>query len=104
MALIEMRDVWQRREEREILKNINVLKSDVLKGASESLNLDEALIALAISAKYNKDTEKCVKMLGKLNNCDIHVTYLPSEGDDVGLIKLRMNVTTDAKLTFRNSS
>ena len=88
----------------EILKNINILKKDVLKGASESLNLDEALIALAISAKYNKDTEKCIKMLGKLNNCDIHITYLPSEGDDVGLIKLRMNVTTDAKLTFSNSS
>ncbi|MBW2980394.1 DUF1846 domain-containing protein [Candidatus Woesearchaeota archaeon] len=87
----------------EIIKNVNILKGDILKGTSESLNLDETLIALAVSAKYNKETKKCIKMLGKLNNCDMHVTYLPSEGDEAGLIKLRMNVTTDAKLTFRNT-
>ena len=88
----------------EVLNRINVLKRDVLKGASESLNLDEALVALAISAKYNKDTERCINMLGRLNNCDMHVTHLPSEGDEAGLIKLRMNITTDAKLPFRNGS
>lgn len=88
----------------EILENVNMLKRDVLKGASESLNLDEALVALAISAKYSKDTEKCVKMLAKLNNCEMHITHLPSEGDEAGLIKLRMNVTTDAKLPIKNNA
>ncbi|MFO8015689.1 MAG: DUF1846 family protein [Candidatus Woesearchaeota archaeon] len=86
----------------EVIKRVNMLKRDVLKGASESLNLNEALVALAISAKYNPDTEKCVRTLGMLNNCDMHLTHLPSEGDEAGLIKLRMNVTTDANIPLKD--
>lgn len=85
-----------------VLHNVNILKRDILKGTSESLNLDEALVALAISSEHNKDTEKCIKMLAKLNNCDMHITHLPSEGDEAGLVKLRMNVTTDAKLPLKS--
>lgn len=82
----------------EVLNNVNMVKKDVLKGTSESLNLDETLIALAISSRFNPVTEKCVKMLSRLNNCDMHATHLPNKGDEDGLIKLRMNVTTDSKL------
>jgi len=83
-----------------ILENIGTLKKEVLDRKSESLNLEEALVALSISAASNPMAEVGVKMLKKLKDCEMHVTHLPSGGDEAGLIKLRMNVTTDAKLPF----
>lgn len=88
----------------DIVKRVNILKRDILKGTSESLNLDEALVALAISAKYSKDTERCIQMLAKLSNCEMHVTHLPSEGDEAGLVKIGLNVTTDSKFAALNGS
>ncbi|MBN1755881.1 DUF1846 family protein [bacterium] len=87
----------------EILKNISLLKKKVLKGASESLNLDETLIALATSARYNPQTRTAVWKLGELYNCEMHVTHLPLEGDEAGLVKLRMNITTDAQIPSINN-
>ncbi|MBN2543357.1 DUF1846 family protein [bacterium] len=88
---------------KKIIDNVNILKKEILKGTSESLNLDETLIALAISANFDEKAGACIHMLNKLSNCDMHVTHLPVEGDEAGLVKLRMNVTTDAELPNWNS-
>ena len=83
-----------------VIQNINNLKKDVLGRKSESLNLEETMIALAISSASDKNAEKSIKMLSKLKYCDMHVTHLPSPGDDAGLLKLMLNVTSDTQFAI----
>jgi len=40
--------------------------------------------------------------LGKLKNlegCEMHVTHLPKPGDENGIMRLNINITTDAKIS-----
>ena len=40
-----------------------------------------------------------MKELGKLKDCEMHMTHIPSDGDEGGLRKLGINMTTDANST-----
>ncbi|MDQ7794437.1 MAG: DUF1846 family protein [bacterium] len=80
-----------------IITNINDLKKGVLGGRSESLDLSETLIALAISAATNPTAQVCLDRLSELKGCDMHTTHAPSHGDEDALRKLGVNVTTDAR-------
>jgi len=84
---------------RSVINNIGALKKDTLGMKSESLDVEEILIALSISATTNPAAEEAMKELGKLNGCQMHLTHLPSEGDEGGLRKLGINMTTDANPT-----
>jgi len=42
-----------------------------------------------------------VRMLKELEGCEMHSTHLIGKGDENGLRKLRMNVTTDLLPTSR---
>ncbi|MFH1678616.1 MAG: DUF1846 domain-containing protein, partial [Candidatus Omnitrophota bacterium] len=84
---------------RSVINNISVLKKDILGMKSESLDVEEILVALSISAINNPAAEAAMKELGKLNRCQMHLTHLPSEGDEGGLRKLGINMTTDANPT-----
>jgi len=84
---------------RAVINNIGALKKDTLGMKSESLDLEEILIALSISATSNPAAEVGMKELGRLNGCQMHLTHLPSEGDEGGLRKLGINMTTDANPT-----
>ncbi|NMC62493.1 MAG: DUF1846 domain-containing protein [SAR324 cluster bacterium] len=84
-----------------IIKSLVTLKQDILLGKSPSLNVEETLIALAISAASNSTSAHCMKMLKLLKGCEMHTTHEIGRGDENGLRKLRMNVTTDAHPTSR---
>ncbi|MFC1658139.1 DUF1846 domain-containing protein [Candidatus Omnitrophota bacterium] len=84
---------------RAVVNNISALKKDTLGMKSESLDVEEILIALSISATANPAAEAGMKELGKLNGCQMHLTHLPSEGDDGGLRRLGISMTTDANPT-----
>ena len=71
------------------------LKKDVLKGREVSLNLDETLIALGISASSNPAAQAAVEKLPELRNCEVHITHMPTPGDEAGLRKLGVNLTSD---------
>ena len=85
-----------------IINQINTLKEDVLKGDPESLDLEEALIALSISATTNHTAELAMKKLIELRGCEMHMTHIPTPGDDVGLKMLGVNITTDGKFSSHN--
>lgn len=85
-----------------IINQIAKLKEDILKTDSESLDLEECLIALAISATTNHTAELAMKKLGELKNCEMHMTHIPTPGDEVGLKRLGVNLTTDGKFSSRN--
>lgn len=80
---------------REVIKNVTVMKRDILSSRGVSLNLDEILICLAMSASISENAKKAMKHLPDLKNCEVHLTHIPSAGDSIGLRKLGMHVTSD---------
>ncbi len=84
-----------------VLKSIEKLKTKTLEMKSESLNLDETLIALSASSLTNPETKKAIEKLENLKNCEMHITHIPTNGDRSGLRKTGLNVTTDAIPTIK---
>ncbi len=84
-----------------VIKDINDLKTKILGEKTESLNVEEILIALAFGASINPTAKKCLDKLKDLRDCEMHTTHVLSSGDEGGLRKLGINVTTDAKLTIK---
>jgi len=60
-----------------------------------SLDLEETLIALSIGATMNPGAQVAVDKLKELRGCEVHLTHIPTPGDDAGLRKLGVNLTTD---------
>jgi len=85
-----------------IIAGITKLKEGILNAESESLDLEETLIALAISATSNHTAELAMNKLSELKNCEVHMTHIPTPGDEVGLKRLGVNLTTDGKFSSRN--
>jgi uncharacterized protein (UPF0371 family) len=86
----------------QIINQISKLKEGVLNLEPESLDLEEMLIALSISATTNHTAEIALKRLVELKGCEMHMTHLPTPGDEVGLKMLGVNLTSDGKFSSRN--
>ena len=86
----------------EILDSVGAVKRDVLKLRRWSLDLGEMLIALSISMAYNPAAKLAVKQLAKLNNCEMHLSHLPTPGDEAGLRKLGINLTSEPVFASRD--
>lgn len=85
-----------------VIASLKILKKDVLQGKMISLDLEETLIALAISANSNPAAEMAVKSLKELRGCEVHMTHIPTPGDEAGLRKLGVNPTSDPKFSSKN--
>ena len=77
-----------------IMSSVRYLKDKVLDGRRVSMDLDEVLISLAISAANNPAAHKAIDCLMELRGCEVHLTHLPSAGDEAGLRKLGINLTS----------
>jgi uncharacterized protein (UPF0371 family) len=86
----------------QVIGQISHLKEGILNGEQESLDLEETLIALSISATTNHTAEIAMKKLVELRGCEMHITHIPAPGDEVGLKMLGVNITTDGKFSSRN--
>jgi uncharacterized protein (UPF0371 family) len=69
---------------------------------SESLDLEETLIALAMSASTNPTAEAAMERIEDLRGCEVHTTHMPSPGDEIGLKRLGVNLTADANFVSKN--
>ncbi len=78
-----------------IIESLAHFKKDVLNGKMLSLDLEETLIGLSISAAGNPAAEIAVEKLKELRGCDVHITHIPTPGDAAGLRKLGVNLTSD---------
>lgn len=78
-----------------VIESIAKFKHEVLGGKNASLDVDEALIAISISAALNPMVQACVDKLHELRGCQMHLTHLPSPGDEAGLRRLGVNLTSD---------
>lgn len=84
-----------------IMDSMNHLKSRLLKEKNLSLNLDETLIALSISATSNPAAQLAMEQIPVLRGCDVHLTHIPASGDETGLKKIGVNTTSDPNFPSR---
>jgi len=82
-----------------VVQSLTDLKSNYLDSSSPSLNVQEVLVALGISAAGNPAAKAGVEMLPRLRGAQMHLTHEPGAGDETGLRKLGISVTTDAEAT-----
>ena len=78
-----------------IIEHIKNLKKNILGLKQEILDLDETLICLSMSSATNPTAELAMEKLKELEACELHLTHIPSAGDEAGLRRLRVNLTTD---------
>ena len=80
-----------------VIESIGHLRKDILGRESISLNLENTMIALSISATTNPIAQQAMEQLRNLKGCEVHMTHLPSPGDEKGLRSLGVNLTCDAQ-------
>ncbi|MBM4330565.1 MAG: DUF1846 domain-containing protein [Deltaproteobacteria bacterium] len=85
-----------------ITDSVRNLKTEILQEKSVSLDLEETLIALSISAMTNPAAQLAMEKLKELRNCDIHMTHIPTPGDEAGLRSLGVNLTSDPNFSTKN--
>jgi uncharacterized protein (UPF0371 family) len=71
------------------------MKHDILNVGYTSLNLDEALIGLAISSTTNPAAQIAMEKLSELRGCEVHMTHMVTPGDEAGLRRLGCRFTSD---------
>ena len=86
----------------EVFNNIQNLKVNVLHHDRSSLNVDDILTALSISADMNEYANRTVGMLEKLNGCKAHCTAILSENDEQTLRAMGIDVTCDPEYLTTN--
>ncbi len=85
-----------------IIQSMANMKKEVLGQDAVSLDLQETLIALGISVAANPMAQSCVENLKKLRGCDVHMTHIPTPGDETGLRRLGVHLTTDPSFATNN--
>ncbi|MBM3253268.1 MAG: DUF1846 domain-containing protein [Candidatus Omnitrophica bacterium] len=85
-----------------MIEQIKNLKKNILCLKQEILDLEETLICLSMSSATNPTAEIAMEKLRELEGCEVHLTHIPSPGDEAGLRRLRVNLTTDANFPSRD--
>ncbi|MBQ0078465.1 MAG: DUF1846 family protein, partial [Eubacterium sp.] len=85
-----------------ILENIQKLKTGILGADTATLNVEEVLTALAISAETNPTAELAMQKLPELKGCKAHCTAILSDKDENTLKALGMDVTSDPEYVTNN--
>jgi uncharacterized protein (UPF0371 family) len=78
-----------------VIQSLGHMKKNVLKGKKIGLDLEEALITLAISAASNPAAAAAMEKLKELEGCEAHLSHIPTPGDEAGFRKLGVNLTSD---------
>jgi len=85
-----------------IVESISGLKREVMNKKSVSLNVEEVLIALSISATSNTAAQYAMEKLKLLRGCDVHLTHIPTPGDESGLRRLGVHMTSDPQFATKS--
>jgi uncharacterized protein (UPF0371 family) len=86
----------------EVLEAVSKLKSDIHNSRRLSLDLEEMMIALSVSTLSNPTVKMAIEKLRDLRGCEMHITHIPTPGDEAGLRKLGINLTCDADFSSKN--
>ncbi len=64
--------------------------------------MEEALIPLSISAATSATAQLAMEQLRRLQGCEVHVTHIPTSGDEAGLRRLGVNLTCEPSFASKN--
>ncbi|MCK5260398.1 MAG: DUF1846 domain-containing protein [Candidatus Omnitrophica bacterium] len=81
------------------IESVSKFKKDIFNQKTVSLNLEEVLISLAISATTNSAAQLTLEKLNELRGCELHMTHIPTPGDEAGLRHLGVNLTSDSNFS-----
>ena len=85
-----------------IIQSVRNLKMEILNEKTLSLDLLETLIALSISATTNPAAQLAMEKLDELRGCEVHMTHIPTPGDEAGLRRLGVNLTSDPNFSTKD--
>ncbi len=85
-----------------ILESIVHLRGEVMNARIPSMDLGETLIALSISATTNPAAALALDKLRDLRGCEVHMTHIPTPGDEAGLRRLGVNLTTEPNFASKD--
>jgi len=85
-----------------ITDSVKNLKTEILNEKTVSLDLEETLIALGISATTNSAAQLAIEELRELQGCEVHMTHIPTPGDEAGLRRLGVNLTSDPNFSTKD--
>jgi len=85
-----------------IIDSIACLKQEIMNAKSASLDLDETLIALSISATTNPSAGLAMMKLKELRGTEVHMTHMPTPGDEAGLRRLGVNLTAEPNFASKD--
>jgi len=86
----------------DFLKNASISKKEILNSNSRSLDLNEILMALIVYSNTNPIVKTALKKLKELRGSEMHMTHIPTPGDEVALKKIGINFTCDAHFSSSN--
>ena len=82
-----------------VVESLTEFKRTYMASNCASLNVQELLVALGISAANNPAAKAGAEQIVHLRGMQMHLTHAPGPGDETGLRKLGVAVTTDAEPT-----
>ncbi len=85
-----------------IVESVGALKMSVFGARTVSLDLSEVLICLSINAATNPMAQLALDKMKELQGCEVHITHIPTPGDDAGLRRFGINLTTDPDFSTKH--
>ncbi len=85
-----------------VIGSVAKLKEDVLGARSVSLDLSEVLICLSINAATNPAAAMALEKLKDLQGCEVHMTHIPTPGDEAGMKRFGINLTSDPEFASKS--
>jgi uncharacterized protein (UPF0371 family) len=85
-----------------VIESVRNLKESILNAKSVSMDLEEACIALSISAAANPTAQLAMEKIKELKGCEVHTTHMPTAGDEIGLKRLGVNLTSDPNFSTKS--
>ena len=84
------------------LVKMSRLETGIIQIKKRDCDLAETLTALSVSVPSNPAARLAMRKLAKLYGCEMHISHLPTAGDESGLRKLGINLTSEPRFTSRN--
>jgi uncharacterized protein (UPF0371 family) len=85
-----------------IIESVARVKENILGAKTVSLDVAEVIIGLSINSSLNPTAQIALEKLKELRGCEVHLTHIPSPGDEAGLRRLGVNVTSDPNFPSKN--
>ncbi len=85
-----------------IIEAVGTMKRDILQAKTLSLDLEEIMISLSIAAATNPTVQLALTKLKDLRNCEVHMTHIPTPGDEAGLKRLGVNLTSEPNFSTKD--